>query len=117
MSHFLISYAGNKRNEYKCFKDFIDYTDINNIIEPFCGSSAISFNIWLEHKDKFNFYFNDNSNDIYQLYQLIKNDEPGNIVKKLMILKMVSIQKRIILIFLNLNMMHMNYCIKQTISN
>ena len=70
MSHFIFPYAGNKRNEYKHFKDYINYDGINNIVEPFCGTSAISFNIWLEHKGRFNYYLNDNSQLIYDTYLL-----------------------------------------------
>ncbi len=47
-SHFIYSYSGNKRNEFKYIEKVIDNIDAyDNIIEPFCGSSAISFNIWL----------------------------------------------------------------------
>lgn len=88
MSHFLVSYAGNKRNEYKYFKEYIHLDqDIKNIIEPFTGTSAISFNIWLEHKDKFNYYLNDNSIDIYNIYKLIKEKEPNEILEKLNAIK------------------------------
>jgi hypothetical protein len=83
MSHFIISYPGNKRNEYKYFKDNINLDGIKNIIEPFCGTSAICFNIWLEHKDKFNYYLNDNSLDIYNIYKLMKEEEPNKILDKL----------------------------------
>ena len=52
-NHFIYSYNGNKRNEFKYLNNVID--DIDNydtIIEPFCGSSAISFNIWLKYPNK-----------------------------------------------------------------
>ena len=83
MSHFLFPYAGNKRNEYKHFKNYINYDGIKNIIEPFCGTSAISFNIWLEHKDRFNYYLNDNSQLIYETYLLLKNDDPSYVLQKI----------------------------------
>ena len=81
MSHFIFPYAGNKRNEYKHFKDYINYDGIKNIVEPFCGTSSISFNIWLEHKDRFNYYLNDNSELIYETYLLMKNDEPAYVLQ------------------------------------
>ena len=88
MSHFLVSYPGNKRNEYKYFKEYINLDpDIKNIIEPFTGTSAISFNIWLEHKDKFNYYLNDNSIDIYNIYKLIKEKNPDEVLEKLNTIK------------------------------
>lgn len=83
MNHFIIPYTGNKRNEYKYFKSKVNLDNIKNIIEPFAGSCAISFNIWLEHGDKFNYYLNDNCNDIYQLYKLIRDEEPQDILNKL----------------------------------
>lgn len=83
MSHFLIVYAGNKRNEYKNFKDNINLDGLKNIIEPFAGTAAISFNIWLEHKDKFNYYLNDNSLNIYNIYKLIKEENIVHILDKL----------------------------------
>jgi site-specific DNA-adenine methylase len=83
MSHFLIAYPGNKRNEYKNFKDNINLDGLKNIIEPFAGTGAISFNIWLEHKDKFNYYLNDNSLNIYNIYKLIKEENINHILDKL----------------------------------
>jgi hypothetical protein len=50
MSQFMFGYAGNKRTEYKHFKDNLNLDGIRNMIEPCCGTSAISFNIWFEHK-------------------------------------------------------------------
>jgi site-specific DNA-adenine methylase len=64
MSHLYFCYIGNKRNEYKFIEDKFNFDGIENIIEPFCGSAAISFNIWLKHKDRFNYYINDNAKDL-----------------------------------------------------
>lgn len=83
MSNFIFSYSGNKRKEYKYFKDYINLKGVKNIIEPFCGSSSISFNIWLEHKDKYNYYLNDNSEYLYKVYKVIKEEEPEIILKKI----------------------------------
>lgn len=82
MNHFVYSYHGNKRQEYKHFAEVADYTGIQNIIEPFCGSSAISFNIWLEHGDKFKYYLNDNDDMLMKVYQLIKDETADEIVRK-----------------------------------
>ncbi len=87
MSHFIHSYAGNKRNEFKEFINYIDLDNKKNIIEPFCGTSAISFMIWLEHKDKFNYYLNDNSKDIFNIYELFKNENGNDIIDKINIIK------------------------------
>ena len=44
-NHFIFSYAGNKRNESENILEKINFNNIETIIEPFCGSSAISFHI------------------------------------------------------------------------
>lgn len=79
MSHLYFSYAGNKRNEYKEIKDKINFDNITNVIEPFCGSAAISFNIWLEYGDKFSYYLNDKYKFLTDYYDMIKITEPDDI--------------------------------------
>lgn len=84
-NHFIMSYYGNKRTEYKYFISNLD--DINKysiIIEPFCGSSALSFNIWKDNPNKdIKFYLNDNDKDLIEIYNLIKTDTPENILDQL----------------------------------
>jgi site-specific DNA-adenine methylase len=75
MSHFIISYAGNKRNEYKHIKPHLSLENKKNIIEPFCGTSALSFHIWKEHKDKFNYFLNDSNDKLIEIYQLFKTTD------------------------------------------
>lgn len=82
-NHFFISYRGNKRNEYKELKEFINFDNIKNIYESFCGSSAISFNIWKDAKDKFNYYLNDNDENLIYLYNYFKNNNIDDIYLKL----------------------------------
>ena len=74
MSHFLIPFYGNKGKEYKYIEPFLNFDGIENIIEPFCGSSAISFNIWLKHPH-LNFYLNDIDVDLINHYNLIKYND------------------------------------------
>jgi len=83
MSHFIFSYAGNKRKEFQTFNEYIKYDGIKYIVEPFVGSAAISFNIYKEHGDKFNYYFNDNDKNIYEVYLLLKKESIEDIFKKL----------------------------------
>jgi len=73
-NHFIYSYLGNKRNETENFLNNIKLDNIKNIIEPFCGSSAISFAIWLEHQDKFNYYLNDSDKILIDVYDIMKNE-------------------------------------------
>ena len=73
-NHFIYSYLGNKRNETEIFLNNIKLDNIKNIIEPFCGSSAISFAIWLQHKNKFNYYLNDSDKILIDVYDIMKNE-------------------------------------------
>lgn len=82
-NHFFISYHGNKRNEAEDVINNIDFNGVKNIIEPFCGSSAISFNIWKKYGDKFNYYLNDNSKIIISFYELFKVEEFETILYEL----------------------------------
>ncbi len=87
-NHFIYAYDGNKRNEFNYINDFINnsYDDYDTIIEPFCGTSSISFNIWLKYPNK-KFILNDNNNDLIQIYNLIKNVDIDVIKNKLLDIK------------------------------
>lgn len=73
--HTFIRYDGNKFNEYRNFKDYIKYDNIKNIIEPFCGTASISFKIWEEYGDKFNYYINDKNEDIIKYFEFHKKTD------------------------------------------
>ena len=82
-NHFICPYAGNKRNEFKHLQSFINIDDYDIIIEPFCGSSAISFNLWKNgNKDKI-YILNDNDITIYELYTIMKKEEPDDILTEI----------------------------------
>ena len=93
MNHFIISYAGNKRKEYKELKKVINLDGVLNIIEPFCGSSAISFNIWKEHGNKYNYYLNDKSKELMNLYDLMKTESPEHIEEEINKIKDIIFNK------------------------
>ena len=82
-NHFIFPYTGNKRNEAKGFLENINLENKKNIIEPFCGSSALSFSIWLEHGDKFNYYLNDNDKKLIEVYNILKNENIEDIEKEI----------------------------------
>lgn len=82
-NHFFYSYRGNKRNEANDIIDNMDFNNIDNIIETFCGSSAISFHIWMKYGDKFNYYLNDNSKSLMMIYDLFKNENLEKINEEL----------------------------------
>lgn len=62
----------------------IKFNNINNIIEPFCGSSCMSFHIWQEYGNKYNYYLNDNDNKLISIYELFKTETTEKISKELL---------------------------------
>ncbi len=82
-NHFIFCYSGNKRNETDNFSSCVNLEDIQNIIEPFCGSSALSYSIWLEHKDKYNYYLNDLDDKLINVYNVLKNETIEHIEDKI----------------------------------
>jgi len=72
ISHFIYQYKGNKRQETSTILPIINFNNKKNIVEPFCGTSAMSFAIWKEHKDKFNYYINDIDEKLIEVYNLLK---------------------------------------------
>jgi site-specific DNA-adenine methylase len=73
-NHFYMSHFGNKRNEAENFYNSIDLSQIKTIIEPFAGTSAISYFIWTKNPD-LKFILNDNNKYIIEMYNIIKDDE------------------------------------------
>lgn len=71
MSNLPFSYTGNKRREVKDFMPLFN-TDTKNIVEPFCGSGSISFGIYKLHGSKYNYYLNDNDEELYKIFELLK---------------------------------------------
>ena len=71
-NHFLMGYAGNKRKEceniYESIKDKL--TSVDTIIEPFCGSSAVSYYISTVHPQQYKYILNDNNKHLIELYQI-----------------------------------------------
>ena len=71
-THFLYKYSGNKLSEYKHLKPVINLEGVRNIIETFCGTSALSFSLWMDYGNKFNYYLNDKDPYLHQVYKFIK---------------------------------------------
>lgn len=87
ISHILIKYPGNKIREFKYFKDSIELNNIKSIVEPFCGSCAMSFHIWIEHREKFNYYLNDKDDTIFKHFEYLKKNNIIELIKKINIEK------------------------------
>lgn len=73
-NHFFIGYAGNKRNEVDNILSYIEeLTNLNNIetiVEPFCGTSALSFFISTKYPKKFKYVLNDLDKNLIELYKI-----------------------------------------------
>lgn len=86
-NHFFFSYSGNKRTEVKNIYVSISLNEEDNtfnnpkiktIIEPYCGSSAISYYIWTKHGDKFNYILNDGDTILIELYKILQDVDKTN---------------------------------------
>ncbi len=73
--HFVMAYAGNKREEVEQIYDNINFTNINTIIEPYAGTCAISYYISTKQPKKFTYILNDLNNNMYKLYNILKDKE------------------------------------------
>ena len=77
-NHFFFSYAGNKRNEVGNILSYIESCNFNNIetiVEPICGTSALSYYISTKYPKKFNYVLNDFDENLITLYKLVSNDK------------------------------------------
>jgi len=73
-NHFFFSYAGNKRQEIKIIYDEIEPSlkDVKTIIEPYCGTSAMSYYISTKHPKEYKYILNDNNKMLIMLYKLVQ---------------------------------------------
>lgn len=72
-NHYFTSYMGNKRKEIKDILPFIDLDNITTILEPFAGSSAMSYYISTQYPNKFKYILNDNDKINYDLYNISRD--------------------------------------------
>lgn len=75
-NHFFIPYSGNKRQEVKQIYDNTELKpNIKYIVEPYAGTSALSYYIWLNNKNKnYKYVLNDNNNYLIELYNIAKDE-------------------------------------------
>ena len=74
-NHFFYPYAGSKRTEVERIVNFIDLTNIDTIIEPFCGSCALSFYIASLYPNRFKYILNDNDTNLIELLKTATDKE------------------------------------------
>lgn len=75
-SHFPCQWSGNKRKEIKyIMKHLNNLENINLIIEPYCGSSAVSYNISQQYPNKFNYIINDIDKNLIEFYKILQDPD------------------------------------------
>jgi len=74
-NHFILPYAGNKRNEVDEIFKHINFEKKTVIIEPYCGTSAMSYYISKMYPKQYNYILNDNNNLLLELYKIMKDEE------------------------------------------
>jgi len=78
-NHFILPYTGNKREEVETiYNEIIKNNSLENvdtIVEPYCGSSAMSYYISTLHPKKYKYILNDNDKLLIELYNIISNED------------------------------------------
>ena len=86
-NHYFIPYVGNKRNEIKDILPFIDLDNITTILEPFAGSSAMSYYISTQYPNRFKYLLNDNDKINYELFNvsrdIVRTEELNNNINEI----------------------------------
>ena len=74
-NHFITPYIGNKRGEVERIYEYIkdDIKKVKTIVEPFCGTSAMSYYISTLHPNKYKYILNDNDEKLIELYNIMKD--------------------------------------------
>lgn len=75
-NHFLFAYVGNKRQEVEHIYENINFKNIDTIVEPFCGSCALSYYIWSQNRTKnYKYILNDLDSNLIELLRLVRDDK------------------------------------------
>lgn len=75
-NHFFFPYVGNKRQEVEHIYKNINFKDINTIVEPFCGSCALSYYIWTQNRTKnYKYILNDLDSNLIELLRIVKDEK------------------------------------------
>lgn len=75
-NHFFFGYAGNKRQEVdNIYSYFKILNNITHIIEPFCGTGALSYFISVNEPKKYKYILNDNNKKLIEFYNIAKDPE------------------------------------------
>ena len=74
-NHFIMPYKGGKRAEVEQIEKNIKLDNITTIVEPFCGTSAMSYYLSITYPKRFKYVLNDNNKLLIQLYNIMRNPE------------------------------------------
>jgi len=88
-NHFPIPYAGNKRQEVVNIYNSISerLSNVEYIVEPYCGSSALSYYISTLHPKKYKYILNDNNKILFDFYTILADENKTNILYDAMLKK------------------------------
>jgi site-specific DNA-adenine methylase len=81
-NHFIYGYAGNKREEVEGIVNKMDMTGIKRIVEPFCGTSALSFYIAKLYPTAFTYHINDVDPMLIDLYKTMQDKDKCDMFEK-----------------------------------
>lgn len=70
-----MSYPGNKRNEVQDVVNALNFDKTTTIVEPYCGTAAFSWYVSTLYPGRFKYILNDNSAELIELYEILKDDE------------------------------------------
>lgn len=75
-NHFFFGYAGNKRQEVEHIYENINFKNIDTLVEPFCGSCALSYYIWSQNRTKnYKYILNDLDSNLIELLRIVRDDK------------------------------------------
>ena len=74
-NHFFFGYNGNKREEAEKLYNLFKLDNVKTIIEPYCGSCAISYYISKLNPKKFKYILNDYNKSLIEILKIIKDDK------------------------------------------
>jgi len=70
--HYFFCYNGNKKDEAEQIYETLDFSGIDTVIEPFAGTSAMSYYIWKKHPTM-KFILNDNNPFFKGIFESIRS--------------------------------------------
>lgn len=75
-NHFVFPYAGNKRQEVEKIHEYLKdkLEGVDTVVEPFCGSSAMSVYLSMQYPGRFKYVLNDFDENLVALYRLMQDE-------------------------------------------